>query len=61
MIAALDENKYNETDLIQIKLPLNIPYTVNKKNAVTSASPGSSTSNQDNPSSRVADLRAEDI
>jgi hypothetical protein len=31
MVASLDENKYNENDLIQIKLPLNIPYTVDKK------------------------------
>ncbi len=30
-------------------------------NAVTSAGPGGPTSNQDNPSSRIADLRAEDI
>jgi TonB-linked SusC/RagA family outer membrane protein len=30
-------------------------------NAVTLAGPGGSTSNQDNPSSRIADLRAEDI
>ncbi len=30
-------------------------------NAVTSASPGTNTSSQDNPSSRIADLRAEDI
>jgi len=30
-------------------------------NAVTSAASGGSTSNQDNPSSRIADLRAEDI
>lgn len=30
-------------------------------NAVTLASPGSPTSNQDNPSSRIADLRPEDI
>ena len=30
-------------------------------NAVTSAGPGGSTSNQDNPSSRIADIRAEDI
>lgn len=30
-------------------------------NAVTSAGPGGSTSNQDNPSSRISDLRAEDI
>ncbi len=30
-------------------------------NAVTLAAPGSPTSNQDNPSSRIADIRAEDI
>jgi TonB-linked SusC/RagA family outer membrane protein len=30
-------------------------------NAVTLASPGSATSNQDNPSSRIADIRPEDI
>ena len=30
-------------------------------NAVTAASPGSNTSTQDNPSNRIADLRAEDI
>ncbi len=31
MIASLDDNKYNEADLVQIKLPLNIPYTVDRK------------------------------
>lgn len=31
MVASLDENKYNEKELIQIKLPLNIPYTIDKK------------------------------
>jgi hypothetical protein len=31
MVATLDENKYNEADLIQIKLPLNIPYTTDWK------------------------------
>jgi hypothetical protein len=31
MVASLDENKYNENDLIQIKLPLDIPYTIDKK------------------------------
>ena len=29
MITALDEKKYSETDLIQLKLPLNIPYITN--------------------------------
>jgi len=31
MVVALDKNKYDENDLIQIKLPLNIPYTVDRK------------------------------
>ena len=31
MVAALDENQYNENDLVQIKLPLNIPYTTDWK------------------------------
>ena len=31
MVASLDENKYSEADLIQIKLPLNIPYTTDWK------------------------------
>jgi len=31
MVAVLDNNKYNEADLIQIKFPLNMPYTVDHK------------------------------
>ena len=31
MVALLDENKYNDADLIQIELPLNIPYTTDWK------------------------------
>ena len=31
MVAALDKNKYDENDLVQIKLPLNIPYTVDRR------------------------------
>ena len=31
MVASLDENKYNESDLMEIRLPLNIPYTTNWK------------------------------
>ena len=31
MTANLDENKYNESDLIQLRLPLNIPYTTDRK------------------------------
>ena len=31
MVASLDENKYSEADLIQLKLPLNIPYTTDWK------------------------------
>ena len=31
MVASLDENRYDEHDLIQVKLPLNIPYTTDWK------------------------------
>lgn len=31
MVASLDENKYNESELVEIRLPLNIPYTTNWK------------------------------
>ena len=29
MIASLDENKYNESDLVQLRCALNVPYLVN--------------------------------
>jgi len=32
MVVRLDENRYNENDLIQIKVPFSIPYAVNDKN-----------------------------
>ena len=32
MVTRLDENRYNENELIQIKFPLNIPYTVSHIN-----------------------------
>ena len=32
VVAALDENNYDETALVEIKLPLNIPYTIDHKN-----------------------------
>lgn len=31
MISALDENNFNESELVQLRLPLNIPYTTNWK------------------------------
>lgn len=32
MVTALDENKYDESNLVQIKLPLNLPYLTGRNN-----------------------------